>query len=41
MNISINRNSHREQLCLSKRNRGEGMIGSLGLADTNCYIWDG
>ena len=20
---------------------GEGRIGSLGLAETNCYIWDG
>ena len=33
--------SHREQLCLSKRSGGEGIIGSLGLADTNCNIWDG
>ena len=30
--------THREQTCGCQ---GEGWIGSLGLADANCYIQDG
>ena len=34
---------HREQTCGCQRGGevGEGRIGSLGLADVNCYIEDG